>query len=240
MLGTDLPVLVDAEGLTILSQVKGLLPRSAPTLITPHAGELARLLGTDGASVEARRLEHARRAASELGVTVLLKGSTTIIAPPGASGGPVLVTRPVRRGWPLRVAVTCCPGWPARCSRRAWSPPRPLAAAYLHGLACARGGGPDRRARRGGTDSGERRRGADRGLRPGPGGTSRVPEPVSAMDRQALVDLGAITANVAALCQLVQGSQVMAVVKADGYGHGMVPAARAALAGGAAGWASST
>ena len=58
-------MLVDADGLTILSQVKGLLPRSkgtAPTLITPHAGELARLLGTDAASVEARRLEHARRA----------------------------------------------------------------------------------------------------------------------------------------------------------------------------------
>ena len=47
VLGTDLPVLVDADGLTILSQVKGLLPRQAPTLITPHAGELARLLGTD-------------------------------------------------------------------------------------------------------------------------------------------------------------------------------------------------
>jgi alanine racemase len=53
------------------------------------------------------------------------------------------------------------------------------------------------------------------------------------MDRQALVDLDAITGNVAALCDLVRGSQVMAVVKADGYGHGMVPAARAALAGGA-------
>jgi alanine racemase len=53
------------------------------------------------------------------------------------------------------------------------------------------------------------------------------------MDRQAAVDLGAITGNVAALCELVRGSQVMAVVKADGYGHGMVPAARAALAGGA-------
>jgi len=53
------------------------------------------------------------------------------------------------------------------------------------------------------------------------------------MDRQASVDLGAITRNVAALCELVRGSQVMAVVKADGYGHGMVPAARAALAGGA-------
>nr|MDQ2812036.1 NAD(P)H-hydrate epimerase [Actinomycetota bacterium] len=45
ILGTDLPVLVDADGLTILSQVPGLLPRPAPTLITPHAGELARLLG---------------------------------------------------------------------------------------------------------------------------------------------------------------------------------------------------
>jgi len=53
------------------------------------------------------------------------------------------------------------------------------------------------------------------------------------MDRQALVDLGAITGNIAALSELVRGSQVMAVVKADGYGHGMVPAARAAQAGGA-------
>ena len=51
---------------------------------------------------------------------------------------------------------------------------------------------------------------------------------------EAVVDLGAITANVAALCELVRGSQVLAAVKADGYGHGMVPAARAALAGGAA------
>ena len=53
------------------------------------------------------------------------------------------------------------------------------------------------------------------------------------MDRQAFVDLGVITRNVAALCELVRGSQVLAAVKADGYGHGMVPAARAALAGGA-------
>ena len=54
------------------------------------------------------------------------------------------------------------------------------------------------------------------------------------VEREAVVDLGAITANVAALCELVRGSQVLAAVKADGYGHGMVPAARAALAGGAA------
>jgi alanine racemase len=54
------------------------------------------------------------------------------------------------------------------------------------------------------------------------------------MDRQAVVDLGAITDNVAKLREHVPGSEVMAVVKADGYGHGIIPAARAALAGGAA------
>ena len=89
VLATDLPVLVDADGLTIASRERALLRRDAPTLITPHAGELARLLGTDREAVEARRLEHARQAATELGVTVLLKGSTTVIAGPG--GGPVLV-----------------------------------------------------------------------------------------------------------------------------------------------------
>jgi alanine racemase len=68
----------------------------------------------------------------------------------------------------------------------------------------------------------------------GPGRTSPKAPPAPP-DRQACVDLGAITGNVAALCERVRGSQVMAVVKADGYGHGMIPAARAALAGGA-GW----
>jgi hydroxyethylthiazole kinase-like uncharacterized protein yjeF len=89
VLGTGLPVLVDADGLTLIAAERGLLARSAPTLLTPHAGELARLMGADPAEVEARRLEHARAAAAELGVTVLLKGSTTVIAPAG--GGEVLV-----------------------------------------------------------------------------------------------------------------------------------------------------
>jgi alanine racemase len=56
---------------------------------------------------------------------------------------------------------------------------------------------------------------------------------MTTMDRQALVDLGAVTSNVMALRERIRGSQLMAVVKADGYGHGMIPAARAALAGGA-------
>jgi hydroxyethylthiazole kinase-like uncharacterized protein yjeF len=87
VLTTDLPVLVDADGLTVLSRRRDLLRRTAPTVLTPHAGELARLLGTDAAEVEARRLEHVRRAAEELNATVLLKGSTTLIAE---------VDRPVR------------------------------------------------------------------------------------------------------------------------------------------------
>jgi hydroxyethylthiazole kinase-like uncharacterized protein yjeF len=134
ILGTDLPVLVDADGLTILSQVPGLLPRTAPTLITPHAGELARLLHTDPGRVEAQRLEHARRAASELGVTVLLKGSTTVIASPAP--GPVLVN-PTGTPW-LATAGTgdvlsgLAGSLLAQGLEPAWAG---LAGAYLHGMA---------------------------------------------------------------------------------------------------------
>jgi len=50
---------------------------------------------------------------------------------------------------------------------------------------------------------------------------------------QARVDLDAIRGNVAVLRERAPGAQVMAVVKADGYGHGLIPSATAALAGGA-------
>ena len=134
ILGTDLPVLVDADGLTILSQAAGLLPRAAPTLITPHAGELARLLRTDPESIEARRLDHARRAAAELGVTVLLKGSTTVIASPGDE--PVLVN-PTGTSWLATagsgdVLSGLAGALLAQGLEPAWAG---LAGAYLHGLA---------------------------------------------------------------------------------------------------------
>ena len=134
ILGTDLPVLVDADGLTILSQHKNLLPRQAPTLITPHAGELSRLLGADPADVEARRLEHARRAAAELGVTVLLKGSTTVIASPGDH--PILVN-PTGTPW-LATAGSgdVLSGLAGSLLAQGLAPAQAgLAAAYLHGLA---------------------------------------------------------------------------------------------------------
>lgn len=79
VLESDLPVLVDADGVTLLAQRHDLWHRAAPTLLTPHAGELARLLATDRDAVEAERLAHARRAAAEVGATVLLKGSTTVV-----------------------------------------------------------------------------------------------------------------------------------------------------------------
>jgi len=92
VLATSLPVLVDADGLTVLARHRELLSRraQAPTLITPHAGELARLLNANHADIEAQRLAYARRAAADLGVTVLLKGSTTVVATPDPAE-PVLV-----------------------------------------------------------------------------------------------------------------------------------------------------
>jgi ADP-dependent NAD(P)H-hydrate dehydratase / NAD(P)H-hydrate epimerase len=89
VLASDLPVLVDADGITVLAAHRELLSRPGPTLITPHAGELARLIHADRADIEARRLHYARAAAAELGITVLLKGSTTVIAEPDK-------TRPAR------------------------------------------------------------------------------------------------------------------------------------------------
>jgi hydroxyethylthiazole kinase-like uncharacterized protein yjeF len=83
VLGAEVPVLVDADAITWLASHRDILAgRRAPTLLTPHAGEFARLMGLERADVEAHRLAHARRAAAELGVTVLLKGSTTVVASP--------------------------------------------------------------------------------------------------------------------------------------------------------------
>ena len=143
ILGTGLPVLVDADGLTILSEHRNLLPRQPPTLITPHAGELARLLGTDAASVEARRLEHARRAAAELGVTVLLKGSTTVVV--DRRGGPAFVN-PTGTPWLATAGSGDVLSGLAGSLLAQGLPPAEagIAAAYLHGIAArlAAAGGP--------------------------------------------------------------------------------------------------
>jgi NAD(P)H-hydrate epimerase len=54
-----------------------------PVVLTPHAGELARLLGEESAWVDAHRLEAVRRAADRFGCVCLLKGADTLVAAPG-------------------------------------------------------------------------------------------------------------------------------------------------------------
>ena len=92
-LETDLPVLVDADALTILAAHPDMLAaRRAPTLLTPHAGEFARLAGAPPGD---DRVGAARRLADALGVTVLLKGNVTVIADPD---GPVYLN-PAGQSW---------------------------------------------------------------------------------------------------------------------------------------------
>lgn len=85
VLGTDLPVIVDADALTIAALDPSMLKRAAPTVITPHLGEFARLTGLGADKARADRLGAARRAAADLDVTVLLKGTTTVVAEPGGA-----------------------------------------------------------------------------------------------------------------------------------------------------------
>jgi hydroxyethylthiazole kinase-like uncharacterized protein yjeF len=79
VLSTDVPVLVDADGITALAADTDLLrARTAPTVLTPHDREFARI--ADGPSTD--RLGSARTAAAALGATVLLKGNATVVAAP--------------------------------------------------------------------------------------------------------------------------------------------------------------
>jgi hydroxyethylthiazole kinase-like uncharacterized protein yjeF len=95
----ELPLLLDADGLGAhAGRLASLAGRAAPTVLTPHAGELGRLLGIDSAEVGAHRLEHVRSAARAAGAIVVLKGDDTLIAEPGGivavsrGGAPALAT----------------------------------------------------------------------------------------------------------------------------------------------------
>ncbi|MGF7119643.1 NAD(P)H-hydrate dehydratase [Rhodococcus sp. BE178] len=80
VLETDLPVLVDADGLNLLAEHPDLVRgRGAPTLLTPHAGEFERLTAV---APTPDRVAATRALAAEWGVTVLLKGRATVIADP--------------------------------------------------------------------------------------------------------------------------------------------------------------
>jgi ADP-dependent NAD(P)H-hydrate dehydratase / NAD(P)H-hydrate epimerase len=77
------PVLIDADGLNAhAGRLESLRERRAPTVLTPHEGELGRLLEIDSDQVQAARLASARAAAERSGCIVVLKGDDTIVATP--------------------------------------------------------------------------------------------------------------------------------------------------------------
>jgi NAD(P)H-hydrate epimerase len=78
-----LPTVLDADALNLLARFRAIWPRRRHNLVlTPHAGEMARLCGRRPEEIQAARLETARRAAAEWGAVVVLKGAHTIVAAP--------------------------------------------------------------------------------------------------------------------------------------------------------------
>ncbi|MEU5980809.1 NAD(P)H-hydrate dehydratase [Streptomyces sp. NPDC047434] len=138
VLASDVPVLVDADGLRDLP-AQAVRARTAPTLLTPHAGEAAALLGVSRESVESGRLAAVRELAERFGATVLLKGSTTLVAP--ADGTSPVRVNPTGTSW-LATAGSgdVLSGLAGSLLAAGLSAPDAgSAAAYLHGLAGRRG-----------------------------------------------------------------------------------------------------
>lgn len=96
---SPVPFVLDADGLNAFREQPALLgERRSPAVLTPHAGEFARLTGVSAKEVLEDRVGHARKAAAGFRATVLLKGSRTVVAEPdgaalvSATGGPFLAT----------------------------------------------------------------------------------------------------------------------------------------------------
>jgi hydroxyethylthiazole kinase-like uncharacterized protein yjeF len=94
------PLVLDADALNLLASdldlARQIAQRTHPTLLTPHPGEAARLLGVSGAEIQENRIEAARELSVRFNAAIALKGAGTVIAHPGGryaintSGGPWL------------------------------------------------------------------------------------------------------------------------------------------------------
>ncbi|MFD6799426.1 NAD(P)H-hydrate dehydratase [Streptomyces cyaneofuscatus] len=137
VLGADVPVLVDADGLRLLDP-ETVRTRTAATVLTPHAGEAAALLGVAREEVEAGRLAAVRELAARYRATVLLKGSTTLVAE--ARDTPVRVN-PTGTGWLATAGSGDVLSGLTGSLLAAGLAPRDAASvgAYLHGLAARHG-----------------------------------------------------------------------------------------------------
>lgn len=134
-LSDDVPVVIDADALAHLPEHLGV-----PALLTPHAGELAAMMDTTRAAVEADPLAHAEAAAARWSATLLLKGRRTIIATPGRTtrvnltGTPWLATAGSGDVLAGLAASMIAAGLDTHEAA--------TVAAYVHGVAAQRPGGP--------------------------------------------------------------------------------------------------
>jgi NAD(P)H-hydrate epimerase len=93
----QLPAILDADALNALAEHPGLVAsvaRWSPVVMTPHPGEMARLLGTGVEEVQADRLEVAQRKSREWGAVVILKGAHTIVADPDSVPAVIVTGNP--------------------------------------------------------------------------------------------------------------------------------------------------
>ena len=218
----EAPLVLDADGLNAhAEQLEGLSSRTAPTVMTPHAGELGRLLGLSSEEISSTRLACARKAAEGARAVVVLKGDDTLIVDGSAGPGGDLAVN-VLSSPALATAGTgdVLGGMIAALIARGIEP---FAAACAAVLAHSRAG-RIAAERVGSVEVGDRLR-RDR----------CDPRRTRALKRAlATVDVGAVERNCARIVAgLDEGASLCAVVKADGYGHGAVDCARAAIRGGA-------
>ena len=134
-LGWDGLIVLDADGLTCFQdRPEALATARGKLVLTPHAGEMGRLLGSSAAAVEADRFGAVEAAARRTGQTVLLKGASTLVAAPGEpiavnpTGHPLLATGGAGDVLCGVVAALLVRSVPYRAA---------CAGAYLHGLAAA-------------------------------------------------------------------------------------------------------
>lgn len=133
----DLPIVLDADALN-MAAAEGEdfflnISRTAPIVLTPHPGEMGRLLGIATKEVQRDRITHASRYAQETGVILVLKGSRTVVAAPS---GEVYINMTGHPGMGTGGAGDVLTGMIAGLLAQGWDAEQAAAlGVYLHGLA---------------------------------------------------------------------------------------------------------
>ncbi len=129
----DQPIVVDATALNAFAGSPDALRRKFPTVLTPHPGELARLLGKTNSHIQENRVNSARQTASITGAVTLLKGNRTLVATPAGevsinlTGNPGMATGGMGDVLAGMIGALLARGLDARDAAEA--------AAFVHGLA---------------------------------------------------------------------------------------------------------